>query len=203
TGTYIYDNKNPLEPSLITKIRHTKSCDPVVVENNEAYVTLRAGTRCSSGDNRLDIINLSDIKNSKVVKSYPLNSPSGLAVDNKKLFICDKDSLKVLDVTDLENITEINKYNLSEPKDIILTDKKEGIVVAKDGLHQFDLSDPKNKITEISNIKVESNSSLFDLFEIEFNSLDENNSNLKEKYIKEGKDTYYYKWYKEYFSDIK
>lgn len=191
-GTYIYDNKNP--PNLISKLENIKSSDSLVLEGKKAYVTLK-------NTNSLNIIDLSDINSPKLIKSYPLILPSCLVVDNSKLFVCDSNSLKVLDVTDLENITEINKYNINEPKDIILTDKKEGIILAKDGVHQLDLSDP-NRITEISHIKVENNISLFDFWR-DIYLLEEDDSNLKENYIREGKDTYYYKWYKEYFSDIK
>ena len=45
-GMYIYDINNPFSPQLVSQYSHFMSCDPVVVDDNFAYITLRAGNFC-------------------------------------------------------------------------------------------------------------------------------------------------------------
>ena len=187
TGAYIYDNTNPEQPTFITKVVHTVSCDPVVVENDRAYVTLRNGNNCRGATNQLDIIDIENIKNSKIIKSYPMSNPAGLAIKDNNLFICDGyDGLKIFDAKDSLNLKEVAKVSINNPLDIILNNDYQGIIVSKEGLHQYDFSGLPNKtyFQELSTIKTESS----DIF---------NPDNV----VKEGDNTYYYKWYKEYFQN--
>ncbi|MFN8578351.1 MAG: hypothetical protein U0354_16045, partial [Candidatus Sericytochromatia bacterium] len=140
TGAYIYDNSNPQQPTFITKVEHTRSCDPVVVENDKAYVTLKGDNTCRGGNNQLDIIDLSDIKNSKIIKSYNMDNPSGLAIKDNNLFICDLNKLKIFDVKDSMNIKEISSILINRPNDIILNENNQGVIVSKEGLYQYDFS---------------------------------------------------------------
>jgi hypothetical protein len=43
TGMHIYDNANPEKPERLAIFNHARACDPVVVERDIAYVTLRQG----------------------------------------------------------------------------------------------------------------------------------------------------------------
>ena len=47
TGMYIFDLQEPTKPTLLSHYAHVRSCDPVVVEGNYAYVTLRSGSVCA------------------------------------------------------------------------------------------------------------------------------------------------------------
>ena len=60
------DNSNPASPQLLSTYAHVNSCDPVVVEGDIAYVTLRSGNTCAGFTDQLDVINLQDPK-----KPYP------------------------------------------------------------------------------------------------------------------------------------
>ncbi|MEX0290656.1 MAG: LVIVD repeat-containing protein, partial [Flavobacteriaceae bacterium] len=42
-GMYIYDISSPATPSFISEFQHGTACDPVVVDGDYAYVTLRGG----------------------------------------------------------------------------------------------------------------------------------------------------------------
>ncbi len=184
TGAYIYDNTNPQQPTFITKVEHTRSCDPVVAEGDKAFVTLRGGSRCQNFTNQLDIIDFADIQKAKIIKSYPMTNPWGLAIKSGNLFVCDGSSgLKIFDAKDPLNLKQITSIEINNPMDIILNDNNQGIVVSKDGLHQYDFTGlpDKTNFEELSSIKVENK-----------DILDEKNV------VKEG-NTYYYKWYKEYF----
>lgn len=192
TGTYIYDNKNPLEPSLITKVEHIKTTDPVVVEGTKAYVTLKF-------QNSLNIVDISDIKKSKVIQSYILQRPSGLAVKENKLFVCIENGLKVLDVKDIEKINPILFYEVKDVIDIFISKNNYAILTSPKGVYQLDISNSEKHIAELGRFEVKNSNITFD--NMIYNQIS-SNDDIK-NYIQEGKDTYYYKWYKEYFDDIK
>jgi len=141
TGMYIYDNSDPAYPVEICRFLHATSCDPVVVSGDYAYVTLRGGTMCGGMDNQLDIIDISDIEEPVLVKSWAMQGPYGLGIDGDILFICDGAAgLKVYDVSDAESIELLDHISDYETYDVILTDAS-AIVVGPGGLYQYDYSD--------------------------------------------------------------
>lgn len=207
SGAYIYDNKNPQEPTFITKVEHIVKNDPIVVDENNAYVTLNNPS--AKVGNELDVIDLSDIQKARIIKTYPMTNPIGLAIKDKKLFICDgKDGLKIFDAKNPLVIKQINTVDIKNPKDIIINDNNQGFIIADDGIHQYDLSNPTQKIEELSLIKVTNNSnqdngSIFSKGPVigarETSRPDIKSYDSDEPLtIKEGKINYY-KWYKEYF----
>ncbi len=146
TGMYIVDLKIPEEPALLTKYEHVRSCDPVVVEGEYAYVTLRSGSTCEGFTNQLEVINLEDIKNPLMVAVYPMTNPHGLGIDNGTLFICDgSDGLKAFDASDVKMISQ---NQLAHYKDIHALDvipfQNIAMVIGEDGLYQYDYGDIKN-----------------------------------------------------------
>jgi hypothetical protein len=103
---YIYSLANPDSPSFVFRYSHIVSCDPVVVQGNRAYVTMRSGTACNMGSNALEIIDITNPYEPELIANYPMQSPHGLAVDKTKLFICEGTfGLKVFDITNETDIT--------------------------------------------------------------------------------------------------
>jgi len=143
-GIFIYDiQSSPDNPSPVGQFAHARACDPVIADDNYAYVTLSDGTKCQGYENQLDILDIKnlDVGNSFLAKSYPLTHPQGLAKDGSTLFICDgKDGLKIFDATDVLNLKLINNLKDAETFDVIAA-KGLAIVVAKDGLYQYNYSD--------------------------------------------------------------
>lgn len=156
-GMYIFDNSNPLTPRFLSKFEHARACDPVVVDGDIAYVTLRDGTTCEGFNNQLDVVDVSTLTRPQLLKTYPMENPRGLAVRNNKLYICDGDAgLKSYDVTDWETIDEnqlahikgFSTYDvIALPDDILL-------VIGEDGFYQFKIENEKD-LREISVIPVE------------------------------------------------
>ena len=109
SGMYIYDITLPTQPTKITTFTHAQSCDPVVIQDDIAYVTLNSNRYCSWSDNnvnRLEIIDVKDPLNPKLLKTVDMWEPGGLAIDENKLFICDGDhGLKIFDVNKSDNNT--------------------------------------------------------------------------------------------------
>ena len=159
TGMLIYDISDPAQPKQISSYDHITACDPVVVDGQYAYVTLRTGTVCANGQNLLEVIDISSIANPYLVKSYPMFNPHGLGVDGNLLFICDGlAGLKIYNKTDpLAIITnQLAHYPDFDTFDVIPLN---GILIliGKDGIYQYDYSDPQN-IIQISHIIISENS---------------------------------------------
>ncbi len=134
----------------IGELEHVRSRDPVVVQNDVAYVTLRSID--GSGANELQVL---DVQNPtprliKTQRKY-LVSPGGLGVDGNLLFICDgSEGLKIFDINhtkSVENnesnvtltfnrassVPSINCYDLIPHKDLLIVSNGEDV-------RQFDYS---------------------------------------------------------------
>jgi len=152
TGMLIYNITDPENPHYVSEYRHVYSCDPIVVEEGYAYVTLRNQAQCRTGNNELHIYDIKDPTSPILIKSYQMKNPWGLGIDRKKLFVCDgKYGLKIFDANDpenielLETIEYINGYDVIPYEHIL-------IVSARDGIYQFDYS--ANQLKKLSRIPV-------------------------------------------------
>ena len=148
TGLFIYDLATPSAPSYLAEFAHVRSCDPVVVEGDYAYVTLRSGNFCGGFNNQLDVIDISTLSSPQLIKSYPMTEPYGLGVDNGQLFICDgDDGLKVYSVADpyaidqnlLSHQADINTFDVIPFNNVLM-------MIGNDGLYQYDYSDISNLV---------------------------------------------------------
>ena len=157
TGVQIWDNKNPQKPTYISRLDHARACDPVVVENDIAYVTLRSVdnfTRCGgASSNQLDVIDVSNPASPILKKVYQMDSPYGLGIDNKKLFICEgKGGLKTFDATNIMDIKQLQHFKDMNAYDVIPLNNTL-MLIGKDGLYQYDYSNP-NSLKLLSKISV-------------------------------------------------
>jgi hypothetical protein len=152
---YIYSLSNPSNPKYISQFRHSSSCDPVVVEGDYAYVTLRAGNLCGDSESQLDVIDISDIQKPTFLKSYPMVEPYGLGIDDSVLFVCDGNAgLKIYNASDplkisqnkLAEYSNINTFDVIPLGNVLL-------LIGADGLYQYDYSDLEN-ITQLSFIPI-------------------------------------------------
>jgi hypothetical protein len=134
TGMKILDVTQPDNPNVLSNFVHWRSCDPVVANDAYAYVTLRTGTTCFGGINELQVLDIANLKQPKMVKIYPMTKPHGLALDGKNLFICDA-GIKHYDATDPANLI-LKRTITSGAEDLIAND---GILMAigPDGLTQY------------------------------------------------------------------
>jgi hypothetical protein len=144
TGMQIYDLTNPVQPVYISGLSHFYSCDPVVVEGDYAYSTLRGGTLCRTTlQSQLEVINIKDIKNPKLISTFSMVEPYGLGIEDKILFVCDGGAgLKVYDATDPATLGNkmIKSYSNIHAFDVIPFNKKL-LMIGNDGFYQYDFSD--------------------------------------------------------------
>ncbi len=152
-GMYIYGLSNPDNPVFISKFRHARSCDPVLPVGDVAYVTLRSGTRCSGYSNQLDVIDIKNIIEPKLIKSYPMSNPHGLAVVDDKMILCEGNyGLKVLDVKDNYKITQKYSIESNHFYDVIGLSEDDIILVGENGLYQYKFDG--YKLEELSYIPI-------------------------------------------------
>jgi hypothetical protein len=153
TGMLIYSVKDPAKPVFQSSLTHVYGCDPVVVENDLAYVTVHSGNLCGQSSNELFIVDVSDVKNPKQLVSYTMNNPKGLGIDKGKLFLCDE-GLKIYNVTDPQTImsNRLAHYSGMEGFDVI-PQNNILMMISADGMYQYDYSD-LNNIRQISKIPI-------------------------------------------------
>lgn len=148
-GMYIYNINNPAIPVLASsgKVDHFRSCDPVVANENHAYVTLNTlNTNCGNSIiiNELQIVDIEDVLHPFVVNKIPLAGPKGLGIDGVNLFICDKDfGVIIFDLSDPVSPLPIDTLKGFTANDLI-PDNGNLLVVCNDGLRQFDYSNINN-----------------------------------------------------------
>lgn len=153
-GMYVYSLVNPASPAQLSQFTHARSCDPVVADDQYAYVTLRSGTACDGFSNQMDILNISNLSLPSLVRTIPLTNPHGLSKDGNKLFVCDgSDGLKMYDATDRAAPKLQKQISGLETFDVIAL-QGTAVVVAKDGLYQFRY-DNGETLSQLSKLPIE------------------------------------------------
>ncbi|GAB5466478.1 MAG: hypothetical protein Kapaf2KO_19140 [Candidatus Kapaibacteriales bacterium] len=111
TGMIIYDISDPANPQLMSRYEHVESCDPVVTKGDFAYVTLRSGNFCWRGENRLEVLDISDKRNVRLLEEINMENPRGLGIYGDYLYVCDAGWLKIFDISDQANPSEIDGFS--------------------------------------------------------------------------------------------
>ncbi|MBX2840727.1 MAG: hypothetical protein KTR26_03075 [Flammeovirgaceae bacterium] len=148
TGMEIFTLKNAATPEFVSSYAHVNSCDPVVVNDDYAYVTLRSGNPCVDVVNQLDVIDISNIENPKLLKTFPMQNPHGLGIEGNNLFICEGEfGLKHFDATDPLKVGEkmISHFDDMHAFDVIPYDNRL-MMIGNDGLYQYDYSGNELKL---------------------------------------------------------
>jgi hypothetical protein len=147
-GMSIFDLTSPDQPALLSTYEHIYSCDPVVVSDKYAYVTLYNGDICHMNTNELQLIDITNLKSPQLYTKYSMTNPHGLGIDKNLLFICDgSDGLKIFDATNPDSIAvrQLAHYPGINATDIIPFENI-AIVIGTDGLYQYDYSKLTNVI---------------------------------------------------------
>ncbi|MEX2513759.1 MAG: hypothetical protein WD398_12715 [Cyclobacteriaceae bacterium] len=155
TIMHIYDASNPSDPKLMSVYEHLTSCDPVVVNDDYAFVTLRSGVTCRMGSNELHVLDIENLYSPKLIKSYPMENPHGLGLSGNYLYLAEGQyGLKSFDVSDVMKIGDnlIEHFDDFASIDII-PGPKSLIVIGPEGVCQFDYSNPE-KLEQLSCINV-------------------------------------------------
>ena len=156
SGMHIYSLEKREKPSWISTYEHITSCDPVVVQGDYAYVTLRGGAECQNFNNQLDIIDISELEQPSLFKTYPMINPHGLGIDDNCLFITEGEyGLKMYDITNIDDIIlkkhfkDISSVDVIPFMDVLM-------VIGSDGFHQYNYDCDLGEIEYISTIPIKS-----------------------------------------------
>jgi len=160
TGMFIYSIDNPAVPAHLGSFSHACFDDPVIANEDYAFVTLKATTGVSNcwgvapQQSQMDIIDINNLNNPVLVKTYNMEEPMGLSLAGDNLFVCDgKGGLKIFNAADVNNLQLLRTINDINPFDVITYDNR-ALVVAKEGFVQYDCSNINN-IRKLSTITVE------------------------------------------------
>lgn len=158
-GMYIFNNTDPSNPKLISKYQHVQSCDPVVVQDGYAYVTLRGGSTCRNGvatNSSLDVVDLSDLARPKMLHTQNMLTPYGLGVSGKLLFVCDgTHGIKTFDIRNPRLPVLLNQNTNIHAYDVIVRNSGALILIGEKGLYQFSFDENAGELTLLSQIPVQ------------------------------------------------
>lgn len=146
-GVHIYNTGASKEsPGFVSTITHFYGCDPVIVDRDYAFSTIRGGTTCRTTNvSALNIYNVSNPISSNWVNSMNLEEPYGLGIKDDLLFICQ--GTKGLYVYNwniqTQNVSLRHSYPDIHAFDVIVNGNTL-IVTADNGLFQFDISSKDN-----------------------------------------------------------
>ena len=155
TGMLIYSLNSPENPSFVSAYDHISACDPVVVDGNRAFVTLRTGNNCFGQVNALDVVDLTNLAQPQLLYTFPMTNPRGLGVADSLLFLCDgPDGLKIFN-RNVEGAIPSNM--LSNFGGIVANDviphNQVLILTSEEGIFQYSFADPQN-VVQLSMIPV-------------------------------------------------
>jgi hypothetical protein len=158
TGMYIFYISKYGFFQHLSEIWHIRSCDPVVAQEDYAYVTLNSNnTGCGRNTNALQIYDISDLNNPEWKKEIRgFLSPMGLGIDGDRLFVCDR-GLKIYNITDRLNPIQIGDlhsagiHDVSDAYDVIPLNGTL-ILVASSGIYQLDYSGESLKFLSKINV---------------------------------------------------
>lgn len=155
-GMHIFSVSDPNTPAFLSTYEHITSCDPVVVQDDIAYVTLRGGTECNGFTNQLEVIDVADPTDPQLLEVYPMLNPHGLGIDGSCLFVCEGEfGLKMFDSEDItaidQNLTQhfegFHAYDVI-PLDGLL------MLIGNDGLYQYTYDCESGEIEQLSALPI-------------------------------------------------
>lgn len=113
SGMYIVNAEDEFNPYFVSGFSHATACDPVVVNNNTAYITVRGGNTCGAIEDQVNVIDIADVNNPTLSSTFLLDQPYGLGYRNNVLYVCcGSNGLKVFNAASSELALE-NTYNVN------------------------------------------------------------------------------------------
>lgn len=138
-GMHIVGLQDEFNPIYTSSFTHSTGCDPVVVEGNTAYITVRGGNSCGAIEDQVNVIDITDINTPIEHSTYFLSNPYGLGIKNHILYVCNDNGINVFDA---QNPNEIMLQNTIETtsKDVIPL-SSHLIAVGDNVIHQYNYTD--------------------------------------------------------------
>lgn len=149
TGMVIFEVSNG-NAKFLSQFDHARGCDPVVVDGDLAYITLRGNGACGMANDELHIVDVSNIMNPILLHSFAMNEPYGLGIINNTLAICDGNAgLRIFDSSNPSTImqNELATETGMKAFDLIMS-PSHLILTAEEGIFQYNIEQPDKPILE-------------------------------------------------------
>jgi hypothetical protein len=147
TGMFIFVVSNG-KAQFLSQFRHARGCDPVVIDGDLAYITLRGNGACGMANDELNIVDISNIQDPILQHSFPMNEPYGLGIIENTLAICDGEAgLRIFDSSNPSTIMQNELANETGMKafDLIMS-PSHLILTAEEGIFQYNIEQPDKPI---------------------------------------------------------
>ncbi len=147
TGMYILNRRQyPATPTLISTFVHARACDPVVVQDTIAYLTLRSGTACGAFENALIAVSIADPSSPYELGRTIPNQPYGLAVQDTLCYVgLGHSGYSLYDVTRPDSLLHVATWSTPATKDFIW-DSTQLYLMGFSQIAAYDVSDPANPV---------------------------------------------------------
>lgn len=151
TGMFVFDISDPKTPKLQGQVQHFRACDPVVANNDYAYITLRnSNSACGAvAENSLNIYNIqgNNILNPALEGRLELPDPNGLGLSGDYLYVCcGNKGLYTINVSNAANPVITKTINTGETFIDVIPYDKTLIAYVNGGFILYDINDPANPI---------------------------------------------------------
>lgn len=124
---YIYSIANGAAPSKLGEASHVRACDPVVANEDVAYVTVRSGTGCGGSVNALYVYDITNILNPRQKNVVNMEGPWGLGMSGSRLYVCNGSSgMNIYDISDkyypklVQQIYDATYYDVIVYNDLLI-----------------------------------------------------------------------------------
>lgn len=153
----IANNSNPSSPQVQSTFTHEVSCDPVLPNDNIAYLTLRsvANEGCLGTTNLLKVVDITNPSSPRNINDKQLRSPYGMTISNNHLFIGEgANGITVLDITNPTNPIEISNNPAIQAFDVIKHPNSSDVIltISNNEIKQLRYDNATNTVQELSNL---------------------------------------------------
>ncbi len=139
-GMFVYDISPDGSPVYLSEFGHVTACDPVIANDQFAYVTIRSGVFCNEFIDEVDdliTLDVSDLRNPYQVSRIDMINPRGLTFFQGDLYVGEGESgMKRFSLKDPSNPQIFNFYPEIAANDMIGLDSIL-IVTGTEGVFQF------------------------------------------------------------------
>lgn len=155
TGMFVYDISDPKNPTQQGQVQHFRACDPVIANNDYAYVTLRS-SNIGCGVTQENVLNIYDIRGTKITMPellgrLELPEPQGIGIKGNYLYVCcGNKGLYVVDVVEPANPVVLKKLDAEETFIDVIPYDNTLIAYVSGGFILYDISAPANPIKKSS-----------------------------------------------------
>ena len=150
-GMFIFSIADPSNPVKLGEARHVRSCDPVVANDEIAYVTLQGGSPCGPAKDGLYIYDIKNISAPVQKSLLEISTPLGLGLKDSVVFVCRGSAgLSLVNVKNPSSPQLMYTIDDSNFKDVIPFDNLL-ICYVNTGLRIYDISN-LNKIVKVGTV---------------------------------------------------